>query len=66
MYDKQDYPKGNYSLVSDNSRVVKGGSWADIHYFASPGNRRFLDQNEATCYIGFRCAMTRLGSQSAR
>ncbi|MBR4453270.1 MAG: SUMF1/EgtB/PvdO family nonheme iron enzyme [Bacteroidales bacterium] len=66
MYDKQNYPQGNYSLVSDNSRVVKGGSWADIHYFASPGNRRFLDQNEATCYIGFRCAMTRLGSQSAR
>jgi hypothetical protein len=26
-----------------------------------PGNRRFLDQNEASADIGFRCAMIRVG-----
>ena len=66
MYDKSEYPRGSYSLVADNARVVKGGSWKDIHYYASPGNRRYLDQDESTAYIGFRCAMTRLGSQNAR
>ncbi len=66
MYDKSEYPKGSYSLVADNARVVKGGSWKDIHYYASPGNRRYLDQDESTAYIGFRCAMTRLGSQKTK
>ena len=66
MYDKTSYPKGTYSMVADNARVYKGGSWKDIQYWASPGNRRFLDQNEATDYIGFRCAMTRLGSSTGK
>jgi hypothetical protein len=26
-----------------------------------PGTRRFLDQKQSTSYIGFRCAMERLG-----
>ena len=26
-----------------------------------PGTRRFLDQKQSTSYIGFRCAMDRLG-----
>ncbi len=54
----------NNSLVTDRSRVYKGGSWKDIQYWASPGNRRFLEQDEATDYIGFRCAMVRLGAQT--
>ncbi|MDR1793190.1 MAG: SUMF1/EgtB/PvdO family nonheme iron enzyme [Bacteroidales bacterium] len=55
-----------FSLVDDNARVYKGGSWKDIQYWASPGNRRFLDQTESTCFIGFRCAMTRLGSSNGK
>jgi gliding motility-associated lipoprotein GldJ len=60
MYRKKpkDY---QYSLVSDNARVYKGGSWKDIQYWASPAHRRYLDEDEATDYIGFRCAMARLG-----
>jgi len=56
----------NYSLISDNVRVVKGGSWKDIPYWAQPGNRRFLAEEESSDYIGFRCAMSRLGAINAR
>ncbi len=56
------YDYGTSSLINDNARVYKGGGWKDRPYWAVPGNRRFLDQNEATNDIGFRCAMTRVGS----
>ena len=49
-------------LVSDKSRVYKGGSWKDVAYWMSPGTRRYLDQDSATSHIGFRCAMIRAGS----
>ena len=52
----------SYSLMGDNVRVVKGGSWKDIPYWAQPGNRRFLAEDESTDWIGFRCAMSRLGA----
>lgn len=55
------YEYGVTSLISDHSRVVKGGSWKDPAYFLSPGTRRYMDQQEATNWIGFRCAMTRVG-----
>lgn len=50
------------TLVSNKSRVYKGGSWKDIAYWMVGGNRRFLDEDKATDYIGFRCAMDRIGS----
>jgi len=50
------------SLISDRSRVYKGGGWRDRAYWLSPGTRRFLDEREARDDIGFRCAMTRVGS----
>jgi gliding motility-associated lipoprotein GldJ len=65
MYDKTGAPD-TYSMVADNARVYKGASWKDIEYWMSPGNRRFLDQEEATAYIGFRCAMTRFGSSNGK
>ena len=40
----------------------KGASWKDRAYWLSPGTKRFLDENLSTEYIGFRCAMTRVGS----
>jgi sulfatase modifying factor 1 len=55
------YQYGANSLISDRSRVYKGGSWKDPAYYLSPGTRRFMDENAATDYIGFRCAMTRVG-----
>jgi gliding motility-associated lipoprotein GldJ len=50
------------TLISDKSRVYKGGSWADRTYWMSPGSRRFMDEDKATAMIGFRCAMDRVGS----
>ena len=59
-----DYKFGLSSLVDDNARVYKGGSWKDRAYFLSPGTRRYLDQSQATDDLGFRCAMDRVGSPS--
>ncbi len=50
------------SLINDRVRVYKGGSWQDRAYWLSPGTRRFLHEEEARADIGFRCAMTRVGS----
>jgi sulfatase modifying factor 1 len=63
--DEPEYIAYNYgvtSMVDDQARVVKGGSWKDRAYWMSPGARRFLDQRQSTDYIGFRCAMHRVGS----
>lgn len=63
MYRKEINNNYSYSLVSDYARVYKGGSWKDIPYWSAPGTRRYLDEDESTDYIGFRCAMARVGSQ---
>ena len=55
------YQYGITSLITDHIRVYKGGNWKDPAYYMSPGTRRFLDQDVCTDYIGFRCAMTRVG-----
>jgi hypothetical protein len=57
------YGYGVTTLVSDKSRVYKGGSWDDRAYWLSPGTRRYLEEDQATATIGFRCAMDRFGSQ---
>ena len=60
--DKTSWPT---TLVSDKSRVYKGGSWKDRAYWLVAGNRRFLDEDKSTCTIGFRCCMDRVGSSEA-
>ena len=55
------YAYGKTTLISDNARVVKGGSWADRAYWLSPGARRFKEEDKGDRTIGFRCAMTRNG-----
>ena len=57
----QVYELNKTSLISDQTRVYKGGSYKDRAYWMVPGTRRFLDQKQSTSYIGFRCAMDRLG-----
>lgn len=59
---KMMYETGSTTLISDEARVYKGGSWKDRAFWMSPGTRRFLDEHQATDYIGFRCAMSRLGN----
>ncbi len=50
------------SMINDKARVFKGASWRDRAYYLSPGTRRFLDENQSNDWIGFRCAMVRVGS----
>ncbi len=56
------YDWGTTTLINNRSRVIKGGSWHDRAYWMSPGTRRFLDERRSTSWLGFRCAMTRVGS----
>jgi formylglycine-generating enzyme len=56
------YGYGLTTLISDKSRVIKGGSWNDRAYWLSPGTRRFLEEDQASSTVGFRCAMDRVGS----
>src|SRR5689334_23767685 len=37
---------GQTTLISDKSRVIKGGSWNDRPYWLSPGTRRFLEEDQ--------------------
>jgi gliding motility-associated lipoprotein GldJ len=60
---EEDYDSENFnSMISNESRVFKGGSWADGAMWLSPGTRRFLDQDSSSATIGFRCATTALGT----
>ena len=59
---RPDFTGWPTTLVSDKSKVYKGGSWRDRAYWLSAGNRRFMDEDKASCTVGFRCAMDRVGS----
>ncbi|MBT8244059.1 MAG: gliding motility lipoprotein GldJ [Winogradskyella sp.] len=62
----KDYDKSarRTSLINDEARVIKGGSWRDRVYWIDPAQRRFFPEDMATDYIGFRCAVSRVGSKS--
>jgi sulfatase modifying factor 1 len=53
---------GTTTLVNDHSKVFKGGSWNDMAYWLNPATRRFMNQDEASAEVGFRCAMTMVGA----
>ncbi|TXD74104.1 gliding motility lipoprotein GldJ [Aequorivita antarctica] len=63
QYDKTS---GRTTLVDNEVRVYKGGSWRDRDYWLDPAQRRYFPQDMATDYIGFRCAMSRVGSKSKK
>lgn len=64
MVRKYDRSSKRTTLVDDNVRVYKGGSWRDRAYWLDPAQRRYFPQDMATDYIGFRCAMSRVGPKS--
>ncbi|QMU64055.1 MAG: gliding motility lipoprotein GldJ [Flavobacteriaceae bacterium] len=63
MIAKYDDAK-RYTLISDESRVYKGGSWNDREYWLDPSQRRFMLEYMATYDIGFRCATDVVGPLS--
>ncbi|MFQ3297339.1 MAG: sulfatase modifying factor 1 [Polaribacter sp.] len=56
--------KKRRTLISDQTRVYKGGSWADREYWLDPAQRRYLPEYMATNFIGFRCVTDKLGPMS--
>lgn len=64
MIREYDKSSKRTSLINDEVRVYKGGSWRDRAYWLDPAQRRYLPQYMATDYIGFRNAMSRLGSKT--
>lgn len=65
--DRQ-YDKDNTrtTLINNKVRVIKGGSWRDRAYWLDPAARRFYPQEMAKDDLGFRCAMSRVGSKSKK
>ncbi|MCZ8169040.1 MAG: gliding motility lipoprotein GldJ [Flavobacterium sp.] len=64
MIRKYDRSNKRSTLINDDVRVYKGGSWRDRAYWLDPAQRRYFPQDMATDYIGFRCAMSRVGPKS--
>ena len=64
MVRKYDKSSKRTTLIDDNVRVYKGGSWRDRAYWLDPAQRRYFPQDMATDYIGFRCAMSRVGPKA--
>jgi gliding motility-associated lipoprotein GldJ len=54
-------PKARTTLISNKTRVYKGGSWSDREYWLDPAQRRYLHEYMSTNDIGFRCAADRVG-----
>lgn len=63
QYDKSS---SRTTLINNEVRVYKGGSWRDRDYWLDPAQRRYFPQDMATDYIGFRCAMSRVGSKAKK
>jgi len=61
-----DQDSNRTTLIDNEVRVYKGGSWRDREYWLDPAQRRYFPEDMATDYIGFRCAMSRVGSKSKK
>jgi gliding motility-associated lipoprotein GldJ len=66
MERQYDKASNRTTLIDNEVRVYKGGSWRDRDYWLDPAQRRYFPQDMATDYIGFRCAMSRVGSKSKK
>lgn len=64
LYREYDKSNNRTTFVDDKTRVYKGGSWKDRAYWLDPAERRYFPQDMASDYIGFRCAMSRVGDKS--
>ena len=58
LYDAEN------TLISNKSRVIKGGSWKDRPYWLNVGTRRPMDLDKASSTTGFRCATALFGKDA--
>jgi gliding motility-associated lipoprotein GldJ len=65
MVRKYDKSSKRTTLINDEVRVYKG-VLGDRAYWLDPAQRRYFPQDMATDYIGFRCAMSRVGPKADR
>ncbi len=63
-FEKKYDKKPRTTLIGDNTRVYKGGSWRDREFWLDPAQRRYLPQYMSTDFIGFRCALDKVGNVS--
>ena len=64
MVKRFDKSNKRTTLINDDVRVYKGGSWRDRAYWLDPAQRRYFPQDIATDFIGFRCAMSKVGPKA--
>ncbi|WP_375762811.1 gliding motility lipoprotein GldJ [Apibacter muscae] len=57
--------KSRTSQISNDLRVIKGGSWNDTAYWLDPGQRRYMSENESAVWVGFRVAQDHKGKESS-
>ena len=63
---RYDGSSNRTTLIDNYVRVYKGGSWKDRAYWLDPAQRRYFPQDMATDDIGFRNAMSKVGSKSKK
>ncbi|MDQ5929679.1 MAG: hypothetical protein QG594_1460 [Bacteroidota bacterium] len=66
MIRKYDKSSKRTTFINDEVRVFKGGSWRDRAYWLDPAQRRYFPQDMASDYLGFRCAMSKVGPKSLK
>jgi gliding motility-associated lipoprotein GldK len=54
----------NNSDISNQRKVVRGGSWKDVAYFLQVSTRTFEYADSARSFIGFRTVQDYMGTQS--
>ena len=64
IVEKDNTPRT--TRVSNDVRVVKGGSWLDAAYWLDPGQRRYRDEAKAYGWIGFRVAQDAKSNSKGR
>lgn len=57
-----DLSQINENQQDDLIKVYKGANWKDSKKWISPNYRRSLNKYDSKAFIGFRCAMDRVGS----
>lgn len=62
----QKDPVSRTTRVTNEVRVIKGGSWLDGAYWLDPGQRRFRDEAKAFGWVGFRVAQDAKSSGKGR
>lgn len=63
VYTEYDKDNNRRTLIDNQTRVYKGGSWRDREYWLDPAQRRYLPEYMSRDDIGFRCAMSKVGSK---